>query len=93
MKLFAKSKQPERSSIIPIGGSSLAQRTFAAAELDAVRDKLRAALCKQVMDNTAALAIAEEQLLRSAPGGKDEYRLIVETYAKKALIEIVGGKW
>lgn len=72
---------------------SLAQKTYAAAELDAFRDKLRATLAKQAMDNTAALAMAEEHFIHIAPSGKNEYRLIVETYAKKALMEIVGGEW
>lgn len=72
---------------------SLAQRTYELAEYDAFKDKLRAALAKQAMDNTAVLAMAEEHFIRIAPSGKKEYRLIVETYARKALAEIVGGDW
>ncbi len=81
-------------SIIPKANSvssSLVQRTYANAELDAFRDKLRAGLAKQAMDNTAHLALAEEHFSKIAPGGKAEYRLIVETYAKKALFEIMRG--
>lgn len=71
----------------------LMQRTYEMAELDAFRDKLRAALAKQAMDNTAILAMAEEHFIRIAPSGKAEYRLIVQTYARKALAEILGGEW
>ena len=72
---------------------ALAKRTYEMAELDAFRDKLRASLCKQAMDNAAALATAEEQFIRTAPGGKDEYRLIVETYTRNALAEIIRSDW
>lgn len=74
-------------------GLSAAEHTYALAQLDAFKDKLRAALAKQAMDNTAVLAIAEEHFIRLAPSGKKEYRMIVETYAKKALAEIVGDDW
>lgn len=74
-------------------GLSAAEQAYALAELDAFKDKLRAALAKQAMDNTAVLAMAEEHFIRLAPRGKAEYRLIVETYARKALAEIVGGDW
>lgn len=72
---------------------ALAERACDMAELDAFRDKLRAALAKQAMDNTAILAMAEEHFIRLAPSGKEEYRLIVQTYARKALAEIIGGDW
>ncbi|WP_129734823.1 hypothetical protein [Candidatus Nanosyncoccus alces] len=89
--------ESKSTSVTPINvqnsGGSLAQRTYAAAELDAFRDQLRAALAKQAMDNTAVLSLAEEHFIRLAPTGKAEYRLIVETYARKALAEIVGGDW
>ncbi len=75
------------------GEYGLMQRTYEMAELDAFRDKLRAALAKQAMDNTAILAMAEEHFIRIAPSGKAEYRLIVQTYARKALAEILGGEW
>lgn len=73
--------------------SSLPTRTYHLAELDAFRDKLRAGLFKQAMENTAILSNAEEHYLRVAPGGKEEYRLIVRTYAKKAIYEILKGGW
>ena len=68
-------------------------RIFELAERDALRDKMRAGLCKQAMDNTALLAMAEEQLSAMAPTAKAEYRMIVQSYTAKALAEIIGGDW
>ena len=67
--------------------------TYELAEYDAYRDKLRTTLFHQAMENTAFLSSAEEHFLRIAPGGKDEYRLIVRAYAHKAIYEIINGDW
>lgn len=69
-----------------------AERAYELAELSSFRDNLRVALVKQVMDNTAMLATAEAACLQLAPSGKDEYRLIVQAYARMALTEIAGGE-
>ena len=45
------------------------------------------------MDNTAALATVEAYYNQIAPSGREEFRLIVQTYARLALMQIVGGKW
>ena len=71
----------------------IAERIYTLAEIDAFRDKLHAALAKQAMDNTMMLAMAEANCLQLAPGGREEYRLIVQMYARFAISEIVGGEW
>ena len=65
---------------------------YAQAERDAFKDRLRAALAKQVMENTAALANTESYYLKIAPGGAAEYRQIVQTYTKLALVKLIGGE-
>lgn len=66
--------------------------TYALAEQDAFRDRLRAAMAKQVMDNTAALSAVESYYLKIAPGGAAEYRSIVQTYTRLALFNLIGGE-
>ena len=58
----------------------------------AYKDRLRGALAKQIMDNTAALANAETHYLKMVPGGAAEYRKIVETYTHLALLKLVKGE-
>lgn len=65
---------------------------YALAEREAFRDRLRAALAKQIMDNTASLSSAESYYLRIAPGGADEYRKIVQTYTMLSLLKLIGGE-
>lgn len=64
---------------------------YALAEADAFRDLLRVALAKQVMDNTAVLAKFEEHYKALAPCGSDEYRYIVQQYARESVAMIMGG--
>lgn len=71
----------------------LAERTYAQAELSAMRDKLRGALALQAMNNVAMLAAAEEHFIQIAPGGADEYRQITRAYAYLAARELIGGDW
>ena len=78
----------EELSVLPY---EKAEETYALAELNSLRDKLRTALVKQAMDNTAMLAAVEATYNQLAPTGKDEYRLIVRAYARMALTEIIRG--
>ena len=71
----------------------LAEVVYTMAEIDAFRDKLRAALAKQAMDNTSMLAALEERYLKIAPQGREEYRMIVRAYAEMAINEMIGGEW
>ena len=71
----------------------LAEVVYTMAEIDAFRDKLRAALAKQAMDNTSMLAALEERYLKVAPQGCEEYRMIVRAYAEMAINEMIGGEW
>ena len=65
---------------------------YALAERSAFEDRLRAALAKQIMDNTASLASIESYYLRIAPGGAEEYRKIVQTYTMLSLLKLIGGE-
>lgn len=67
--------------------------TYELAERDALRSKLKAALAKQLMDNTALLATSREKLATIAPSADKEYSLIVQTYTKDSLIDLIGGEW
>lgn len=73
------------------GISKLAATSLALAEHTALQGQLYAALTKQVMSNTAALAMSEDYFCQVAPRGSEEYRLIVETYAKLALKYVWTG--
>lgn len=65
---------------------------YALAEREAFRDRLRATLAKQIMDNTAALSSVESYYLRMAPGGAEEYRKIIQAYTTLALLKLIGGE-
>ena len=67
--------------------------TYEQAERDALRSKLKAALAKQLLDNTALLAITKEKLVGVAPSASREYDLIIQTYTKDSLIDLIGGEW
>lgn len=82
--------QPEAAAQMPT--VITVDSTFALAERDAFKDRLRAALAKQIMDNTASLSGAESYYLRIAPGGADEYRKIVQTYTMLSLLKLIGGE-
>ena len=82
--------QPEAQSSLPT--IITVDSAFALAERDAFKDRLRAALAKQIMDNTASLSSAESYYLRIAPGGADEYRKIIQTYTTLALLKLIGGE-
>lgn len=82
--------QPEAKSSLPT--IITVDSAFALAERDAFKDRLRAALAKQIMDNTASLSSAESYYLRIAPGGADEYRKIIQTYTTLALLKLIGGE-
>ncbi len=71
--------------------SELADISFSLAERAAFNDKLKAALSKQVMDNTAALASTEAYYNQIAPTAKEEFHKIIQTYARMAMFEIWGG--
>ena len=73
--------------------SSISQHMYNRAELDAFRSNLKASLAKQAMNNTASLAIEAERLLHSAPGGKEEYELIMKLYAREAMLDIMESGW
>ena len=80
-----------RTEEVASSSGRLAEITYALAENAAFTDRLKAALAKQVMDNTAALATVEAYYNQIAPSGREEFRLIVQTYARLALMQIVGG--
>lgn len=82
-----------RTEEVTSSSGRLAEITYALAENAAFTDRLKAALAKQAMDNTAALATVEAYYNQIAPSGREEFRLIVQTYARLALMQIVGGKW
>lgn len=65
---------------------------FTLAEREAFRDRLRATLAKQIMDNTAQLSSVESYYLKIAPGGAEEYRKIVQAYTTLALLKLIGGE-
>lgn len=67
--------------------------TYTLAERDAFRDRLRATLAKEIMDNTAALSSVESYYLKIAPSGAEEYRQIVQTYTTLALVKLVHAEW
>lgn len=70
-----------------------ADEICAIAQVDALRDKLRGALAMQAMNNAAFLASAEERFNQIAPGGREEYRRIVQAYAYSAVTELIGERW
>lgn len=82
--------QPE--SQVPMQTIITVDSAYALAEREAFRDRLRATLAKQIMDNTASLSSAESYYLRIAPGGADEYRKIIQTYTTLALLKLIGGE-
>ncbi len=71
----------------------LANISFALAEQTAFNDKLKAALTKQVMDNVAGLASTEAYYNQIAPTAKEDFRKIIQTYARMAMFEIWGGEF
>lgn len=68
-----------------------AEASYALAEQAAFRDKLFSALTKQVLDNTAALATSEAYYNQIAPSGREEYRFILQAYARLAMEAVWGG--
>ena len=82
--------QPEAPSSLPT--VITVDSAYMLAERDAFKDRLRAALAKQIMDNTASLSSVESCYLRIAPGGAEEYRRIVQTYTTLALLKLIGGE-
>lgn len=82
--------QPEASSSLPT--IITVDSAYMLAERDAFKDRLRAALAKQIMDNTASLSSVESCYLRIALGGAEEYRRIVQTYTTLALLKLIGGE-
>lgn len=82
--------QPEDYTSLP--AIITVDSAYMLAERDAFKDRLRAALAKQIMDNTASLSNAESYYLRIAPGGAEEYRKIIQTYTTLALIKLIGGE-
>lgn len=81
--------QPEAPTSLPT--IITVDSAYALAEREAFKDRLRAALAKQIMDNTASLSSAESYYLRIAPGGADDYRRIVQAYTTLALLKLIGG--
>ncbi|MDY6366336.1 MAG: hypothetical protein SPL18_06745 [Oscillospiraceae bacterium] len=81
--------QPEAPTSLPT--IITVDSAYALAERDAFKDRLRAALAKQIMDNTASLSSAESYYLRIAPGGAEEYRKIVQAYTMLSLLKLIGG--
>lgn len=82
--------QPE--SPAPMQTIITVDSAYALAERDAFKDRLRATLAKQIMDNTASLSSVASHYLRMAPGGADEYRKIIQTYTTLALLKLIGGE-
>ena len=82
--------QPE--SPAPMQTIITVDSAYALAEREAFRDRLRATLAKQIMDNTASLSSVESYYLRIAPGGAEEYRKIIQTYTTLALLKLIGGE-
>ncbi len=64
---------------------------YKAAEIEAFKDRMRVALAKQILDNTAFLSAEAEECFKRAPGGIEEYRKIIRTYSTLALINLIGG--
>lgn len=71
--------------------SKLAETSLALAEHTALQNQLYTALTKQVMSNTAALAASEEYLSQLVPGGREEYRFIVQAYSRLAMKAVWTG--
>ena len=69
-----------------------AQSTYALAERDAFKGRITAAMAKQIMDNVAALSSVESHYMKLAPGGAEQYRSIVQTYTRLALLRMIGGE-
>lgn len=69
----------------------LSETTLALAEHTALQNQLYTALTKQVMNNTAALAASEDYFNQIAPSGREEYRLIVQAYARLAMKAVWTG--
>ena len=73
--------------------SKLAETSLALAEHTALQNQLLTALTKQVMSNTAALAMSEEYFCQVAPRGSEEYRWIVQAYSRLAMRAVwMGGE-
>lgn len=71
--------------------SKLAETSLALAEHTALQNQLLTALTKQVMDNTAALAMSEEYFCQVAPRASEEYRWIVQAYSRLAMRAVWTG--
>lgn len=71
--------------------SKLAETSLALAEHAALQNQLYTALTKQVMSNTAALAMSEEYFDQIAPAGREEYRFIVQAYSRLAMKAVWTG--
>ena len=103
-KRIYEAAKPKEESLIPAtsqtpvhapakAGTTVAvDSDYMLAIRSAYKDRLRGALAKQIMDNTAALANAETHYLKMVPGGAAEYRKIVETYTNLALLKLAGGE-
>ena len=75
------------------GISKLAETSLALAEHTALQNQLLTALTKQVMSNTAALAMSEEFFNQTAPAGREDYRFIVQAYSRLAMRAVwMGGE-
>jgi len=77
--------------VVTISSARLAEGAYAAAELAAFRNNLRAAITKQALDNTAALTSFADYCCQIAPGGRELYAAILKAYAYKGIVEIIGG--
>lgn len=71
--------------------SKLAETSLALAEHTALQGQLYAALTKQVMSNTAALAMSEDYFNQIAPAGREDYRWIVQAYSRLAMRAVWTG--
>lgn len=71
--------------------SKLAETSLALAEHTALQNQLLTALTKQVMSNTAALAMSEDYFNQIAPAAREDYRWIVQAYSRLAMRAVWTG--
>ena len=90
---LVQARRAERVFAAQNNALSLAESMYMSASLDANRDKLKAALTMQAMNNTATLATKAEQYMREAPYGQEEYQKFVKLYAALAATKIMEGNW
>lgn len=73
------------------GNTKAMTRMIGNAELIMVKQGINAWITKEALDYVTFLSAAEAECQRRAPGGKDDYRILVRSFTLRAAADIMEG--